>query len=82
MQYIFLEAAIIRLAFRPAEVWHTVCLFMDVSSGQIYFVKRSCAGKTNTVWKILLKTSAVLQSVPQSHLSEETHSVNALVSAN
>lgn len=68
--YIFLESGIIQLAYRHTEVWHT-CLFMNVSSGQIYFVKRSCAGKINTVWKKLVKTSAMLQSIAQSHLSEK-----------
>lgn len=70
MKNTFLESGIvwIGLSYRHTEVWHTR-LFMDVSSGQIYFVKGSCAGKINRVWKILLKT--ILQSLPKSHLSEE-----------
>lgn len=62
MNYIFLEPGICRIAYRHTEVWHT-CLFIDVSSGQIYFVKHSRGGKITkhrekTVWKILFKTAA------------------------
>lgn len=62
MNYIFLEPGICRIAYRHTEVWHT-CLFIDVSSGQIYFVKHSRVGKITkqrekTVWKILFQTAA------------------------
>lgn len=60
--YIYLEPGICRIAYRHTEVWHT-CLFIDVSSGQIHFVKHSRGGKITkqrekTVWKILFETAA------------------------
>lgn len=39
-------SGICSIAYRCAEVWHA-CLFIDVSSGQIYFVKRAREGKIN-----------------------------------
>lgn len=57
--YIFLEPGICRIAYRHTEVWHT-CLFIDVSSGQIYFVKRSRVGKINSGRKQFGKYSSRL----------------------
>lgn len=73
MNYIFLEPGICRIAYRHTEVWHT-CLFIDVSSGQIYFVKRSRVGKINSGRKQFGKYSSrlllhVLQSISKSLFS-------------
>lgn len=47
MNSLFMEPGIYRVAYRHTEAWHT-CLFIDVSRGQIYFVKRSRVGKINS----------------------------------